>query len=195
MVVDEKNRIRESVREARREILPQDAMILSARASGRLIGMPEALDSKVVLGYHATAEEIDPSGALDTFRRLGATICLPRIVGAGALVLHRVDEIDGLEEGPHGIRQPSVDSPIIDPVSIDLAIVPGVAFDVDGARVGYGGGYYDRLLPRIPHATWVGFAYDEQLLTDIPHEAHDAHMHIIVTPSQVLQTRDAHREG
>ena len=191
----EKQRIRDEVREARREILPQDARILSARASGRLIGMPAALDATVVVGYYATPEEIDPSGALDTFRRMGATICLPRIVGAGALVLHTVDEIDGLEEGPHGIRQPAISAPIVDPDTIDLAIVPGVAFDVDGARIGYGGGYYDRLLPRIPRATWIGFAYDEQVLADIPHEAHDAHMHAIVTPSQVHQTRDAHRES
>jgi 5-formyltetrahydrofolate cyclo-ligase len=191
-VTDEKQAIREQIREARREILPNDAAILSARASGRLLGMPEALGSQVVLGYHATTEEIDPAGALSTFRRLGATICLPRIVGKGALVLHQVDEIDGLEEGPHGIRQPSIDSPIVDPAIVDLAIVPGVAFDVDGARIGYGGGYYDRLLPNIPRATWVGFAYDEQLLADIPHEAHDTHVHVVVTPSRVIPIRGLH---
>jgi 5-formyltetrahydrofolate cyclo-ligase len=72
--------------------------------------------------------------------------------------------------------------------SIDAVIVPGVAFDPQGRRLGYGGGFYDRLLPRLrDDCLRVGVAYDEQLVDELPVAEHDAHVHAVVTPSRVLR--------
>ena len=150
------------------------------------------MEAGVVLGYHATQAELDPAAALASLRTSGSTIVMPRIVGAGVLTLHVVEPLEGLEHGPHGIRQPSVSAPEIAATDVALAIVPGVAFDAAGVRVGYGGGYYDRLLAAMPDALRVGVAFDEQLVGSIPHEPHDCHMHMIVTPTQILRCSGTH---
>jgi 5-formyltetrahydrofolate cyclo-ligase len=156
------------------------------------VGLPEAFEAKIVLGYHPTHAELDPRAALASLRETGVTIVLPRIVGPGALTLHEVGPFEGLEEGPHGIRQPSVTTPEVARADIDIVIVPGVAFDASGARIGYGGGYYDRLLDRLPSARRIGMAFDVQLVGSIPHEPHDCHMHMVVTPTQVVRASGTH---
>jgi 5-formyltetrahydrofolate cyclo-ligase len=143
-----------------------------------------------VLVYHPTDTELDPAGAVDALRAAGAQILLPRIVGPGALTLHEIGALEGLEHGPLGIRQPSVRAPEVPARDVDLAVVPGVAFDPRGSRIGYGGGYYDRLLTSTEGALLVGVAFDEQLVGSIPHEDHDVYMDMIVTPSQVLRCTD-----
>ena len=97
------------------------------------------------------------------------------------------DEVD-LDDGPYGLRQPKEDAPRVLLDSVDAVLVPGVAFDETGARLGYGGGYYDRLLPQLrPDCKTIGISYDEQLLTSIPGEAHDVAVSIVVTPTRVLR--------
>ena len=71
-------------------------------------------------------------------------------------------------------------------------IVPGVAFDETGARLGYGGGYFDRLLPMLrADCARIGVAFDEQVLAEIPAEEHDAHVDVVVTPTRVHPARRA----
>ena len=177
-----------------KEVVHRAWTCVSEEACGRLVALPESLEAKVVLGYSATNSEVDPAGALAALRSSGATIVLPRIVGVGALTLHAVDQLEGLEHGPHGIRQPSMDAPQIAPDTVELVIVPGVAFDPHGTRVGYGGGHYDRLLASMPSATRVGVAFDEQVVGAIAHEPHDMHVHAVVTPTRVLRCSGTHDE-
>jgi 5-formyltetrahydrofolate cyclo-ligase len=70
----------------------------------------------------------------------------------------------------------------------DAILLPGIAFDKRGMRLGYGGGYYDRLLPQCrPACVRIGIGFDEQLLAEIPAEDHDEHVDIVVTPSRVIR--------
>jgi len=192
--VDEKQLIRDSIRAARQAIPAEERTILSAQACGRLLGLPEVLAGGTVLGYYATHAELDPAAALASLRANGAMILLPRIVGIGALTLHVVGPLEGLEHGPHGVRQPSMRAPEVSVDRVSMAIVPGVAFAADGARIGYGGGYYDRLLASMPEAIRLGIAYDQQLVGSIPHEPHDCDMHAIVTPTQVIRCSGEYRQ-
>jgi 5-formyltetrahydrofolate cyclo-ligase len=157
--------------------------------------LPEALEPGIVLGYHPTADELDPGPAMAALRTAGWAVALPRIAGPGALTLHVVGPLEGLEQGPHGIRQPSLRAPAVARGDIALAVVPGVAFDPQCERIGYGGGYYDRLLSSMPGALRVGLAFDEQLVGHIPHEAHDCSMNAVVTPTQVLRCGDVSDEA
>jgi 5-formyltetrahydrofolate cyclo-ligase len=78
--------------------------------------------------------------------------------------------------------------PKIDPSEIDVILVPGVAFDRKGGRLGYGGGFYDRLLPLASQAVWVGVAFEQQVLAAIPMEPWDFRVGWLVTPAGVTQT-------
>ncbi len=196
MMQDEKADAREQARALRAAITSEERILLSAAIAGRLTALPELLDARLVAGYLATAEEADPAPALRTLVERGAVIAYPRVAGPGALTLHVVRSERDLEEWRFGIRQPKVTSPSVDPGDVDVIIVPGVAFDPEGHRLGYGGGYYDRLLPKAPSAFRVGIAFESQLFADLPHEAHDTTVDAIVTPERVIRTeRDTSRRA
>jgi len=156
-------------------------------AAERLLGLPEFDGARVVLAYAASPEELDPAPAVAALRERGIIVAYPRVEAPGVLGLHRVDDERDLVSGMFGIRQPAENAPRVGRGQVDVVIVPGVAFDRSGMRLGYGGGYYDRLLPTLPpHALHVGYAYDEQLVDELPAEEHDVHVDLVVTPTQVL---------
>ena len=185
--MEQKSDIRAFARERRAAIPAEERATLSSAAAGRLATLPECLSAELVAGYFATAEEIDPAPALKTIGALGATIAYPRIAGPGSLTLHAVSGDLDVEDGPFGIRQPTMASPAVDPAEVDVVIVPGVAFDAAGQRVGYGGGYYDRFLPRTGNAFRVGLCFEEQLLGAIPTQEHDVSVDVVVTPKRVVR--------
>ncbi|NTU70410.1 MAG: 5-formyltetrahydrofolate cyclo-ligase [Coriobacteriia bacterium] len=141
-----------------------------------------------VLTYAALPAELDPSLAIDALRARGVRIAYTRIEGEGVLVMHEVSVESELIPGPLAIRQPSPDSPVVAHDAIDAVILPGVAFSEDGARLGYGGGYFDRLLPMLRRdCARIGVAFDEQILSEIPMREHDQHVDVIVTPTRVIR--------
>jgi 5-formyltetrahydrofolate cyclo-ligase len=155
-----------------------------------LLSLPELAGVSTVLTYAALPAELDPARAIDALRQRGVRIAYTRIEAPGVLALHVIDSDTELLPGPLAIRQPSEASPRISPEQIDAVIVPGVAFDETGARLGYGGGYFDRLLPMLRQdCTRIGVAFDEQILPEIPAEEHDEHVDIVVTPARVIRPR------
>jgi 5-formyltetrahydrofolate cyclo-ligase len=101
--------------------------------------------------------------------------------------VHLVDDDSELIPGPLGILEPSPEAPRPDVSAIDVVLVPGIAFDERGVRAGFGGGFYDRLLPLVAEAVRVGVAYDEQITPQVPLEAHDVVMDIVVTPRRTMR--------
>jgi 5-formyltetrahydrofolate cyclo-ligase len=86
-----------------------------------------------------------------------------------------------------GMLEPLPSLPRIDPSKVDLVLVPGVAFDRDGGRLGYGGGFYDRLLPLASQAAHIGVTFAELVLSAIPMEPWDFRMRWLVTPAGIAQ--------
>ncbi|MGI9408161.1 MAG: 5-formyltetrahydrofolate cyclo-ligase, partial [Hyphomicrobiaceae bacterium] len=102
------------------------------------------------------------------------------------LVFRRWKPGDPLATGAFGVEEPLPESPAIDPSTL---IIPLLAFDRAGYRLGYGGGYYDRTIERLGKAgriTTIGVAYDEQEVIHVPREAHDQKLDAIATPSRVI---------
>lgn len=87
-----------------------------------------------------------------------------------------------MEPGAMGIPAPALHRPIIDAREFDIVIVPGVAFTRAGARLGYGGGYYDRYLPRCTRAKILALAFPEQIVEHLATEEHDLRLPLIITP-------------
>jgi 5-formyltetrahydrofolate cyclo-ligase len=178
------------MREVRRSLSHAHRREASARVCGRLAGLPELSWARGVLAYNATSEEIDPFAAVVRIRSSGARVAMPRVAAPHELALHWVDEPAELVSGAYGILEPGRHAPPADPGVIDVALVPGVAFDAEGGRLGFGGGYYDVLLPKLPaRCLMIGLALDEQMVEAVPVGPDDARVDMIVTPSSLLRAR------
>jgi 5-formyltetrahydrofolate cyclo-ligase len=190
-IASAKHAARERARETRECLDLTVCREHAASVARLLLELPELDGVTTVLTYAALPAELDPSIAIARLRQRGVRIAYTRIESPGTLVVHEVDSETELIPGPLSIRQPSADSPRIPHEEIDAVIVPGVAFDATGARLGYGGGYFDRLLPMLrPDCARIGVAFDEQLLSEIPAEEHDEHVDVVVTPTRVLRPND-----
>lgn len=106
---------------------------------------------------------------------------------SGTLSLSYIDSMDDLHIGAYGILEPSVIKNA-DPKAFDVILVPALAFDKNGVRIGFGKGYYDRLLSEV-NAVKVGLCYDFQLHESIPSEEHDVAMDYIVTEKEIYKVR------
>lgn len=183
----DKRDLRARTREACACIEPRRRDEGSRRACDSLVALPELADVRIVLGYAAVPNEIDPSRALGHLRAAGVRVAYPRVEGPGELSL-RVSDRAELRPGTYGIPEPSADAERVAPTEIDAAIVPGVAFDSACTRLGHGAGYYDRLLVDLrADAALIGMAFDEQVLDFVPGEAHDVPMDVVVTPTSVYR--------
>lgn len=183
--VKAKAQLRVHVRALRRAITAEQRERDAALLAERLVGLPEISQAKLVLAYGANAEEVDPEPALRRLRAAGVRVAYPRVAG-DTLDLHEVDHYSDLVPGSFGINEPRAEAPRVDASSIEAVLVPAVAFDKEGYRVGYGGGFYDRFLDRLPPDTpRIGIAFDEQIVDAVPHEPHDRRVQVVVTPTAV----------
>ena len=137
--------------------------------------------------YHATPHEAPASGYAKFFHERGHTLALPRFGQRGAAMEFAAfsdpwDEGD-CEIGPFGLMQPDGDAA---PVVPDVVFVPLLAFTDQGARLGQGGGHYDRWLAQYPRTTAIGLAWDVQRVDSLPVEPHDRSLSAIVTPTRLF---------
>jgi 5-formyltetrahydrofolate cyclo-ligase len=106
------------------------------------------------------------------------------------LLLSEIRDFPGeLSQGSFGILEPKAE--FIRPVSpeeLEIVVVPGVAFDYEGTRIGYGGGFYDRFLKEVKDATIIGLAYECQILPKLPRKDHDVRVDKIITPKCIIET-------
>jgi 5-formyltetrahydrofolate cyclo-ligase len=169
-----------------RECLPAEEVTTASTAlCRRLTALPPISDlqpSAPILTYLAFRNEIDPGPLLDLLPHVRWIV--PRIIEGGRMVLHPYDPAR-LVRHRFGMLEPAADLPAVDPSTLDLVLVPGVAFDRQGGRLGFGGGYYDRFLPTTP-ALRVGVTYDECLADALPCGEHDQRMDWVVTPTQEI---------
>lgn len=180
----DKARIRSLARGARRALSPDDRDRLSRSAAARVLAMPEVAAASAVLVYASLPEEVDTSALVSALAATGRVVAVPRVCGPREMTLHRIDSLEGLRPGTCDIPEPDADTEAMSPDAFDVVIVPGVAFDRTCRRIGFGGGFYDTLLPRLrPEAFTVGLAFDEQLVDEVPCEEHDRPLDALVTPT------------
>ncbi len=118
---------------------------------------------------------------LPLLRLLPATsFYFPRVCGPREMQFHKISNTSEFTIGKWGIREPHAEAPVIAPHRLDYIIVPGSAFSLEGKRLGYGGGFYDSLLPKAT-AVRIGVCFPCQILNTIPTEPHDCTVHQIIT--------------
>lgn len=179
-----KNEIRRRIRN-RKQLITETERRNAARSVFDALEQTAAfLMADNILIYHSMPDELQ---TLDFIRKWHTRkrFFLPRVAGVNLELLPYSP--DGLESGAYGIAEPTGANPV-DPQTMELIIVPGVAYDRRGNRLGRGKGFYDRLLGET-HATTIGVAYDFQLLDELPTETHDTPVHIVITESHRFISR------
>ncbi|HEY8517908.1 MAG TPA: 5-formyltetrahydrofolate cyclo-ligase [Candidatus Binatia bacterium] len=191
-VLEEKKRLRAELRAARRA-LPEGALADASASVARIAAGSAAIErAQTVAGYVACDGEIDVAPVLEAARARGATVLLPRRAAPGRLEL--VVTPEGAELAPSGPAR------ILEPcgAACELAslpqpavlLAPAVALDRRGARLGRGGGDYDRLIPRLRALGWtiVGVCHATSLLDELPVEPHDQRVDAVLTDAGLLTT-------
>jgi 5-formyltetrahydrofolate cyclo-ligase len=136
--------------------------------------------AKTVMFYMSFGGEVDTVDMIKAAQKIGKTVVVP-VCGRNRMMSPCVLKDKGtLLRGPYGIREPALKKPI-NLKSLDLVIVPGLAFDKHGRRLGRGKGYYDRFLNKISqHSIAIGLAYDFQILPFIPTTENDIDVHKVI---------------
>jgi 5-formyltetrahydrofolate cyclo-ligase len=174
---------------ARRDAIPGPVRRTKDRAvAEQLSGLPEFRAAERVLLYASFRSEVDTAEIIEVALDRGKKVLLPKVDREnGTLSKHVINGMDDVSPGFAGIPEPTTEERLR-VEDIDLIVVPGVAFDTGGCRVGYGGGYYDRLLARVKGMRpIVALAYEEQLVDALPREEHDVNVDMIVTDRRVIK--------
>lgn len=156
----------------------------------RLFEFANFLESRIVLLYVGGENEIPTGDILERSHQFGKIVVLPAFEPQSRkMTLMKVDNLKkDLTAGPRGVAEPDPKRCKRVPIEkIDIAIIPGIAFDEKGARIGSGRGYYDRLIPDLAVTTRkVALALEEQMVPQVPMEAHDKFVDIIVTDKRIV---------
>jgi 5-formyltetrahydrofolate cyclo-ligase len=181
----DKRRVRNAVR-AVRDALPTDVREeRAARVIERFLDLPEVRRGSTIMLFSSFGSEVPTGSLIERLHARGMVVALPRIEG-GALVPVPYAPGDPTTPTPFGAEEPVGGTPI-DPSSIDVVGVPGVAFDRGGRRIGYGGGYYDRFLRGLPAFT-VGLVFGLQIVDeDLPAGRFDLPVDAIVTEEETIR--------
>ena len=147
---------------------------------------PQFQQSDWVLTYMPMRSEVDLTGLLSHYPHKGWII--PRILPASRMQFHRYDP-EKLILHKFGMLEPDPASPLISPQEIQLVLVPGLAYDREGWRLGYGGGFYDRFLAEFKGIS-VGVTFQKLVLPSIPHQGHDIPMQYLVSEQGLLNTME-----
>ena len=145
----------------------------------KLEGNEHFVHARTVLLYYSLNDEVCTHEFIDKWCK-SKQIVLPKVQG-NELTLHPYSDIDSLQKGAYGILEPCSESLHKD-YAIDLAIIPGVAFDKEGHRLGRGKGYYDRLFaqPRMQQVYKIGLAFPFQILHEVVSDSHDIKMDEVI---------------
>lgn len=159
----------------------------SLEAQELMLSLPELIVANCIALYAPFQNEIDTSLLMEFAWKNGKTALLPAVCG-DSMHLRQITSMEKLEKGSYGILEPCNNGIEHGAGEPDLIIVPGVAFDMEGHRIGYGKGYYDRFLHGArKEAIFIGLCHDFQLQKEpLPREKHDICMHKIVTENRII---------
>jgi 5-formyltetrahydrofolate cyclo-ligase len=156
----------------------------------RLFDFANFLEAKIALLYINNENEVISRDIIQRTFDYNKIVVLPLVnTNANELKLYKIDHpVKDLKPGPDGYLQPDAEKCRVVPIEcIDIAIIPGIAFDEKGGRIGPGDGYYDRLIPNLPITTRkVALALDSQVISQVPSESHDKQVDIIITEKRII---------
>lgn len=175
---------------ARRDALTvEQRAAASAEIARRAAALVTALPARGTIAlYAAKGSEVD-TAALDAIARAHGRVVYPRVVASERRLAFHVALPDQLVAGRFGLREPAGDPRTqVELTAIDAFVVPGLAFDRGGGRIGWGHGHYDATLAAAPSALRIGLAFECQLVDAVPRDPHDMLLHAVITEAATYRT-------
>lgn len=164
----EKTKIRMSMREVRDGLDEETRASKNTEIADKIMSLDEFKSADAVMAYVAFGSEVDPEPAMRVAAGEGKRIMIPDSFG--------IIELTGVYAGR------------AEPREVDLVLIPGIAFDERGYRLGYGGGWYDRFSTKLHEGVrMVGIAFEEQIMPEIPNEPHDLLLDMILTDGRIIR--------
>ena len=186
---DAKDALRRRLRTARANLSPRVAAERSAAVCARVMGLPAFTTARAVVAYAPVENEVDPASVVAAALADGKAVYYPRRAADGLEFLQ--SDPAGLQRRGFPVPEPVDGRPLAVEAGEDIAfLVPGIAFDPGGVRLGRGAGCYDRALARHPRAARIGLAYEMQLVASLPEAAWDIRMDAVVTEVRVLVVKE-----
>ena len=167
----DKSALRRTIREKKRAMTDQQIESASAELAERLFAHPAYQQAKALYGYLSYNQEVRTAAILERAQRDGKRVAVPKVYGDEMKFLW-LEDLAAVAPGAYGIPEPVADGPVAgDPAA--LVLMPGLAFDREGHRMGYGGGFYDKYLAAHPGHPTLALCYGFQMLPHLETEAHD----------------------
>ena len=166
-----KKELRDSIRAKKRAMTPEEIEARSRRLGELLAGSPAYREADTIYGYLPYNQEVRTVPMLERALREGKRVAVPKVYGEEMRFIYLTD-LSKVAKGYSGIPEPVGDGPVADDPRA-LVLMPGLAFDRKGHRIGYGGGFYDKFLAREPEHPTIALCYDFQLLPELETEEFD----------------------
>ena len=183
----DKKILRQEMRARRKALSEFERENFSNIIAEKFLALDAYKNSEIIMAYVSMAEEVQLQKILADALNSKKILAIPLIVGKGEMSAVEVPNFDALEVGDFGILTVRKDlRKFIDAEKINCVIVPGAAFDLNFNRLGLGGGFYDKFLPRAINAKKIALAYDFQIVDAIPIEPHDFKVDMIITEKRIL---------
>ena len=180
-----KKETRKNLLKKRRQI--ENRSVKDNRIIERLCALDAYKNAETVLCYVSLPDEIQTDEFINNALNDGKQVAVPYCVNKeGIMDFYIISSLDELSVGTFGVREPDVNkNKRLEYFENSIIIVPGVAFDSDGYRLGFGGGYYDRFLAEY-NGTSVGLCYDEMMCNSLPRDSYDKAVSILITETQSI---------
>ena len=190
-----KNELRQLIRARKNEHSAQELAAMSEKIIQAIMHDSDVSHAQVIMAYYSLPDEVCTHNLIPLLHAQGKTILLPVVQGQDPstlrlaqdklssgqdIVLKEYKSTESLIPGKYNIQEPQ-GPPFTDYHQIQVALIPGMAFDADGNRLGRGKGYYDRFLPKLKNAKKIGICFDFQILEQVPTEKHDARVEKVIT--------------
>jgi 5-formyltetrahydrofolate cyclo-ligase len=187
---DRKRTVRRAVLAARADVPIAVRAGASAAVVGRLLDLPEVRSATAVAAFVGVGTELDTAALLDVLHGRGTRVLLPVLLPDDSLAWRRYAGRDRLVAARRGLLEPAACADEAAPQlgDVDVVVVPGVCYDLAGRRLGRGGGSYDGALRGLPGSVLrVGVALDSEIIEEVPAEAHDEPVDVVVTPTRTIR--------
>lgn len=185
----EKTQLRKTFKQKRNAIADVDRQQWNAQLYDRLTTQPFFLEVENLFIFVSFRTEIDTHAIIKRALLLEKNVFVPRTKDAsGNMEAVQIESLEQLTTARMGLLEPELHLPPTAAPTFDLILVPGLAFDRHGYRLGYGGGFYDKFLSKLPqHGLTFGLAYHVQLTNELPFDAHDQKLDGVVTEKEVIR--------
>lgn len=181
--METKKAIRDKIKKKREDIPLEEQQTKSKKILGALTSHPLYKSAEEIYCYVSFGGEVDTRELVDRSLKMGKKVAVPKILVNNLMEFYYINSLKELEEGHYGILEPL---PVKKAPGIcALVVMPGVAFDKQGGRIGYGKGYYDAYLKHHPSLRRIALAFEMQCMEHLPREAHDVAPEFLVTEKKV----------